>query len=76
MGEIRERKSITKGSDLVDGFPDNFGKFFDYVRGLKHGEQPDYQRWKRMFHDLPEADVTLSRITSATALAFPQPVHG
>ena len=38
MGEIRERKSITKGSDLVDGFPDNFGKFFDYVRGLKHGE--------------------------------------
>jgi casein kinase 1 len=38
MGEIRERKSITKGSDLCEGFPDNFVKFFDYVRGLKHGE--------------------------------------
>jgi hypothetical protein len=44
MEEIRERKSITEGSDLCEGFPDIFGKFFDYIRGLEHGEQLDYHQ--------------------------------
>jgi hypothetical protein len=35
--EIQEHKSITKGLDLCEGFPEVFGKFFDYIRGLKHG---------------------------------------
>jgi hypothetical protein len=72
MKEIREHKSITKGLDLCEGFPEVFGKFFDYIRGLKHGEQPDYHQWKKMFQDLLEVgDAILNRIPRPTALAFP-----
>src|ERR1700735_3659318 len=63
LKEMRELKSKTKGADLCEGFPDVFGNFFDYVRGLKHGEQPHYRQWKKKFRDLLEVgDVTLSRI--------------
>ena len=34
MKEIHERKNITKGLDSCEGFPDSFGKLFDYVRAL------------------------------------------
>jgi hypothetical protein len=38
------------GSVLFSGLPS--AEFYDYVRGLEYGEDPDYDRWQGAFNDL------------------------
>lgn len=37
---------------LCKGFPQEFVKYFNYVKNLKFEEKPDYNYLKRMFQDL------------------------
>ena len=36
-------------SVLFSGLPHEFAEFYDYVRGLKYDEDPDYDRWQGIF---------------------------
>lgn len=49
---ICEVKSRTSFSELCQGFPNEFVKYFNTVRGLKFTEKPNYSELKQMFRDL------------------------
>lgn len=49
---IKEIKMQTPLEILCKGFPQEFVKYFQYVKNLKFEEKPDYNHLKRMFLDL------------------------
>lgn len=49
---IKEIKMQTPLDTLCKGFPQEFVKYFNYVKNLKFEEKPDYNFLKRMFQDL------------------------
>lgn len=49
---ICEVKSRTSFSELCQGFPNEFVKYFNTVRSLKFTEKPNYSELKQMFRDL------------------------
>lgn len=49
---ICEVKSKTSFTDLCQGFPNEFVKYFNTVRSLRFTEKPNYSELKQMFRDL------------------------
>ncbi len=47
--KIGEKKQQVPISELCQGFPEEFGKFLSYSRGLKFEETPDYDYLIKLF---------------------------
>ena len=45
-------KLDTKVEDLCQGYPIEFAMYINYCRGLRFGEDPDYEYLKRLFKNL------------------------
>ena len=48
----KKLKATMTGSVLFSGLPSELAEFYDYVRGLEYDEDPDYDYWQGVFHDL------------------------
>lgn len=48
--KIGEKKQSTSVKDLCEQFPEEFGQYLAYVRGLKFDEQPDYDFLRTLFN--------------------------
>lgn len=48
----KKLKATMTGSVLFSGLPSELAEFYDYVRGLKYEEDPDYDRWMGIFHEI------------------------
>jgi len=49
---IRDMKKLAKSAELFEGFPNEFGRYLDYVRGMRKDELPNYQRVRDVFRKL------------------------
>lgn len=49
---IKNKKISVTTEALCRGYPEEFSKFFDYVRNLGFEDKPDYASYRRMFSDL------------------------
>ncbi|OHS92748.1 CK1 family protein kinase [Tritrichomonas foetus] len=49
---ICDVKAKTPFTKLCDGFPEEFVKYFTYVRNLRFTEKPNYSELRKMFRDL------------------------
>ena len=50
--KIGDTKRSTPIEILCQGYPDEFAKYLKYVRGLDFFDKPDYDKYRKMFHDL------------------------
>lgn len=48
----KKLKATMTGSVLFSGLPSELAEFYDYVRGLEYEEEPDYDRWMGVFHEI------------------------
>lgn len=59
LNKIAEIKMNTSPEELCKGLPQEFAVYFNYVRGLKLHEEPDYAGIKQLFQSLAEKlDIT------------------
>lgn len=49
---IKNKKMSVTVEALTRGFPEEFGKYFDYCRNLGFEDKPDYSSYRRMLSDL------------------------
>jgi len=49
FARIRDMKKLAKASELFAGFPSEFERYFDYVRGMRKDELPNYGRVRDVF---------------------------
>jgi hypothetical protein len=54
MMQVQEYKQVWSGSNLTEGYPMEFGQFLDSARGLAFLDQPNYSRFRVLFHSLYE----------------------
>lgn len=52
---IKEKKESVPVSLLCESLPEEFGKYFEYVRTLEFEEEPDYAWMRRVLKDLFES---------------------
>merc|ERR1719199_457576 len=45
---IRKRKAATSDEELCKGLPNEFVKYFEYLRALEFYDRPDYKRLQRL----------------------------
>ena len=50
--KIRDKKLATSIEGLCKGFPDEFGTYLSYARGLEFDQKPDYAYLRKLFKDL------------------------
>ncbi len=50
--KIREKKLATTTEKLCEGFPEEFAKYFNYCKGLKFDEAPNYELLRKILRDL------------------------
>lgn len=47
-----QKKTSMSSTELCRGLPDEFRKYFDYVKSLKYRERPNYSYLRRLFSNL------------------------
>mmetsp|Transcript_3726 Transcript_3726/g.6352 ORF Transcript_3726/g.6352 Transcript_3726/m.6352 type:complete len:103 (+) Transcript_3726:665-973(+) len=51
MDRIKESKINTSVAQMCEGLPQALHNYFNYVRGLKFEERPDYPYLRKLFRD-------------------------
>jgi hypothetical protein len=51
----KEKKASISVKNLCEGLPEEFEKYFNYIKTLEFEEEPDYVWIKRLFKDLFES---------------------
>jgi len=52
FARIRDMKKQMRSAELFDGFPKEFERYLEYVRGMRRDELPNYQRVRDVFRKL------------------------
>ena len=52
--KIRDIKLNTDNEELTQNCPEEFSRYFNYVRGLNFEDRPDYSYLRQLFRDLYE----------------------